>query len=266
VDARYFAFRGRDLLVRRDGNRLVVPDEAEWTALGLEAVRMNELAVAGTPAYAVELAAAAEPPAGMSFENLRRVHFAADEATVKLASRAVQIVEWDRSNQFCGRDTTPMERFAVELAKRCPRCHNVVYPRLSPAVIVLVERGDECLLGRNARFPLPMYSTLAGFVEVGETIEEAVHREIREEAGIEVTGLRYFGSQSWPFPDSLMIGFHAVYAGGELRVDSSELVDAAWFRVDDLPMVSPRISIARRLIDDWVRRHGGDPDALKSIT
>src|SRR5262249_10918468 len=129
---------------------------------------------------------------------------------------------------------------------------------------VLVERADECLLGRNARFPGAWYSTLAGFVEPGETIEDAVHREIREEAGIEVRDLRYFGSQSWPFPDSLMIGFHATYAGGELRPEPSELSDVAWFRVDNLPMVSPRISIARRLIDDWVRRHGGDPNVLKS--
>lgn len=266
MDARYFAFRGRDLLARRDGSRLLVPDEIAWTALGLEPVRMNELAVAETTAYAVELAADVAPPPGMSFENMRRVFFDGDEATSRLAGRAVQIVEWDRGNVYCGRDATPMERVAGELAKRCPRCQNVVYPRLSPAVIVLVERGDECLLGRNARFPVPMYSTLAGFVEVGETIEDAVHREIREEAGIEVRDVRYFGSQPWPFPDSLMIGFNAVYAGGDLRVDSTELADAAWFRVDNLPMVSPRISIARRLIDDWVRRHGGDLDALKSIT
>ncbi len=266
MEPRFFAFRGRDLLVRREGHRVAVPDDAAWRSLGLEAVRTNELLVGGAPAFGVELAADAPPPEGMSFENLRRVFFDADEGTARLASRAVQIVEWDRGNVYCGRDATPMERVAGELAKRCPRCKNVVYPRLSPAVIVLVERGDECLLGRNVRFPLPMYSTLAGFVEVGETIEDCVHREIREEAGIEVRDLRYFGSQSWPFPDSLMIGFHAAYESGELRADSTELSDAAWFRVDNLPMVSPRISIARRLIDDWVRRQGGDPSLLKSVT
>src|SRR6185437_9780043 len=115
--------------------------------------------------------------------------------------------------------------------------------RISPAVIVLVERGDTVLLGRNARFPGAMYSTLAGFVEAGETLEEAVVREIREEAGIEVRAIRYFGSQPWPFPDSLMIAFHA----------------------DAMPVVPPRLSIARALIDAWVRRQGGDPDALRSV-
>jgi NAD+ diphosphatase len=109
-----------------------------------------------------------------------------------------------------------------------------------------------------------MYSTLAGFVEPGETLEEAVSREIREEAGIEVRAVRYFGSQPWPFPDSLMIAFTAEYAGGELRPDPRELADAGWFRVDAMPAVPPRLSIARALIDAWVRGRGGDPDALRS--
>jgi NAD+ diphosphatase len=133
-------------------------------------------------------------------------------------------------------------------------------------VIVLVERGDAVLLGRNARFPGAMYSTLAGFVEPGETLEEAVAREIREEANIEVRAVRYFGSQPWPFPDSLMVAFTAEHAGGDVRPDLGELADAAWFRVDAMPVVPPRLSIARALIDAWVRRQGGDPDTLRSVT
>lgn len=263
ADVLYFAFRGRDLLVLREGPHARVPDGAVWTALGLAALRQNELGSAA--AIAIELAADAEPPEGMVFENLRRLHGRLDEAALGLAGRAVQIVEWDRGNQFCPRCAGPVERVAGEFAKRCPSCDTCAYPRLSPAVIVLVERGDTALLGRNARFPVPMYSTLAGFVEPGETLEQTVHREIREEAGIEVTDLRYFGSQPWPFPDSLMIAFNASYAGGELRPDPAELSDARWFAVDELPLVPPRISISRQLIDDWVRRRGGDPDALKSI-
>jgi NAD+ diphosphatase len=260
-DLLYFAFRGRDLLVRPDQARARVPDAASWRELGLPAVRQNEL---GQAAVAVELADDVEAPTGMTFENLRRLHSRLEAPVLGHAIRAVHIVEWDRGNQFCPRCGGAAERVAGELAKGCPRCRTSVYPRLSPAVIVLVERGDTILLGRNARFPIAMYSTLAGFVEPGETLEETVHREIREEAGIEVDGLRYFGSQPWPFPDSLMIAFNASYAGGELRPDPAELSDARWFRVDELPLVSPRISIARRLIDDWVRRQGADPDALRS--
>jgi NAD+ diphosphatase len=261
-DTLYFAFRGRDLLVRHDGGRALVPDARAWASLGLASLRENELAAT---AVAVELAGDAQPPVGMAFENLRRLHGRLQDRELGLAGRAVQIVEWDRGNQFCPRCAGPVERVSGEFAKRCPRCATTAYPRLSPAVIVLVERGDTVLLGKNARFPLPMYSTLAGFVEPGETLEETVHREIREETGIEVRDIRYFGSQPWPFPDSLMIAFTAAYAGGELRPDPAELSDARWFGVDELPVVPPRISIARQLIDAWVRRQGGEPDALKSI-
>jgi len=264
-DVLYFAIRGRDLLVRQDGARAQVPDAAAWASLGLTALREIDLGVAAAGAIAVEVADDARPPDGMVFENLRHLHALLDRVPLGLACRAVQIVEWDRGNQFCPRCAGPVERVAGEFAKRCPRCATSAYPRLSPAVIVLVERDDRVLLARNARFPLPMYSTLAGFVEPGETIEETVHREIREEAGIEVEGLRYFGSQPWPFPDSLMLAFTARHAGGELSPDPSELSDARWFELDDLPMVPPRISIARQLIDDWVRRQGGDPDDLKSV-
>ncbi len=258
----YFAFRGRDLLVRDEGGRALVPDAAAWASLELAALRENELG--GGDAVAVELADDAQPPQGMAFDTLRRLHGRLDEAAFALALRAVQIVEWDRGNQFCPRCAQPVERVPGEFAKRCPPCRTSAYPRLSPAVIMLVHRGDRVLLARNARFNLPMYSTLAGFVEPGETLEEAVHREIREEAGIEVQDLRYFGSQPWPFPDSLMIAFTAAYAGGELRADPAELTDARWFAVDEIPLVPPRISIARRLIDAWVRDQGGDPDALAS--
>jgi len=262
--ALYFAFRGRDLLVRHDGGRCLVPDADAWGSLGLAPVRENQLG-SDAIAVALELADDAQPPDGMAFENLRRLHSRLDDLVLAMALRAVQIVEWDRGNQFCPRCAGPVERLEGEFAKRCARCDTSAYPRLSPAVIVLVRRDDRILLGRNARFPLPMYSTLAGFVEPGETLEDAVHREIREEAGIEVDDLRYFGSQPWPFPDSLMIAFTAAYASGQLRPDATELVDARWFGLDELPMVPPRISIARRLIDAWVRERGGDPDALQSV-
>jgi NAD+ diphosphatase len=266
-DTLCFAFRGRDLLITRNGPDAEVPGGAVFSALGLPVVRENEIGLhEGRPVVAVELAKDAVAPPGMAFENLRALFFTGlDERLYALAGRAVQIVDWDRNHQFCSRCAGPVERVEGENAKRCPACKLTTYPRLSPAVIVLVEREDTILLGKNARFPMPMYSTLAGFVEPGETLEETVHREIREEAGIEVTNIRYFGSQPWPFPDSLMIAFVADYAGGELKPDPSELADAKWFRLEELPMVPPRISIARALIDAWVKRRGGDPEKLLSV-
>ena len=135
---------------------------------------------------------------------------------------------------------------------KCPKCALVFYPRISPAIIVLVRRGEEALLARGASFPAAFYSTLAGFSEIGESLEETLVREVREEVGVEVGDVRYFGSQPWPFPDSLMIGFTAEWRSGEIRV-GEEIVDAKFFRRDEpLPMLPPGVSIARRLIDTWL--------------
>jgi NAD+ diphosphatase len=128
------------------------------------------------------------------------------------------------------------------------------FPRLAPAIIVLVERGPEMLLARARRFPTAMYSTLAGFVEPGETLEEAVVREVREEAGITVKDIRYFGSQPWPFPHSLMIGFTATYADGQITLGDEENIDAGWFTADNLPSLPSKMSIARKLIDSFLEK------------
>jgi NAD+ diphosphatase len=134
----------------------------------------------------------------------------------------------------------------------------LAFPRLAPAIIVLVERdgenGPEALLARGRQFPIPMYSCLAGFVEPGETMEEAVHREVREEVGVTLADVRYVASQPWPFPHSLMLGFNAHWSEGDIVIDENEIADANWYRADDLPMIPPGMSIARRLIDAWVER------------
>jgi len=178
-----------------------------------------------------------------------------DETVWTVAGRAVQLVEWERTHRFCGRCATPTEPATGERARRCPACGLLAFPRLAPAIIVLIERDDGCaLLARGRTFPIPMYSCLAGFVEPGETLEQAVHREVAEEVGLQIDGVRYWASQPWPFPHSLMLGFNARYAGGDLVVDENEIVDAQWYRPDALPPIPPAMSIARRLIDDWVRR------------
>ncbi len=193
------------------------------------------------------------PPEPFVVAGLRELFAPLGEAAWHVAGRAVQLAEWASTHRFCGRCSTPTERVASERSMRCPSCGLLAYPRIAPAVIVLVRRGDEALLARGARFPLPFYSTLAGFVEVGESLEQTVHREIREEVGVEVGNVRYFGSQPWPFPHSLMVGFTADWTSGDIQADGSEILDAKWFRATELPSIPPRLSIARRLIDAWVQ-------------
>lgn len=184
--------------------------------------------------------------------DIRALFGVVDEALLWVAGLANQLLYWDASHRFCGRCGGKTRDKEDERAKICPECDLINYPRLSPAIIVAVLRGDRILLGRNQRFRGAFYSVLAGFVEPGEALEDCVKREVREETGIEVTNIRYFGSQPWPFPDSLMIGFIADYADGEIKADSSELISAAWFPRDDLPNIPPKISIARQLIDWFV--------------
>ena len=174
---------------------------------------------------------------------------ALDDAQFALAGRAVQIVEWERTHQYCGACGRVTVARTSERSRECPRCRLVAYPRLAPAVMGLVRRERSLLLARSPRFPEGMYSALAGFVEPGETLEQCLEREIYEETGIRVRNARYFASQPWPFPNSLMIAFFADYVAGEIRADGVEIVDAQWFGVEDLPRLPAKISVARRLID-----------------
>lgn len=192
------------------------------------------------------------------FTDLRALWGPLDEATWTLAGRAAQIVDWNRTHQFCGQCASATEPVARERARRCPRCGLVAYPRLAPAVITLIEDDDgRVLLARNTSFPVPLFSLLAGFVEPGETLEEAVVRETREEVGLTVGDVTYWGSQPWPFPHSLMVGFHARYVSGDLALQPDEIAEAGWFGPDDLPMVPPTMSIAGRMIEHWAARSAG---------
>lgn len=185
---------------------------------------------------------------------LMALHAAVDETQWTVAGRAVQLVEWQRTHRFCGRCGETTEDAPGERARRCPACGLLSFPRLAPAVITLITRADgRALLARNASFPVPMFSCLAGFVEPGETLEQTVVREVAEEVGLVVGDVTYRSSQPWPFPHSLMIGFRAEYVDGEITPDGTEIAEAEWFEVHDLPMIPPRMSIARRLIDDWIQ-------------
>jgi NAD+ diphosphatase len=244
----WFAVTGSDVLVLEEGESARMPDSA--AALGVEATDRHYLGrLDGRDCFADEVVDAASLPAGLTTSDLRRLFGRVPDEVFAIAGKAVQIVDWDRTHRFCGRCGAPTERVAGERARRCAACGHSAYPRLAPAVITVVERGDEILLARGTRFPLPFYSALAGFVEPGESLEEAVAREIYEEVGVDVSDVTYFGSQPWPFPHSLMIGFTAQYAGGDIRLDEAEIVDAQFFAKDELPLVPPPISIARWLID-----------------
>jgi NAD+ diphosphatase len=173
---------------------------------------------------------------------------------VSLTGRAIQLLDWQKNHRYCGKCGTPTTVKAGQFAMLCPACGLVAYPRISPAVMVLISRGDELLLARSPRFRPGIYSALAGFVEAGETLEQCASREVLEEVDITITNLRYFRSQSWPFPNSLMVAFFADYARGIIKPDPSEIEDANWFSRNSLPALPEPVSLARQLIDAACRQ------------
>lgn len=251
-----FAFRRRELLVTADGS---LPAYTVINGHGFEAVRTQYLGLFGeSHCYSAEFPADTEAPDGLAFRDLRMLFASLDEHHHAIAGRAVQIVEWDRSHQFCGACGKPTELGTTDRSRACPDCAIPGYPRLAPAMIVAVERGDEILLARSPHFPAGIYSVLAGFVEPGESAEDAVVREVYEETRLVVDDVRYFGSQPWPYPNSLMLGFTAQYVAGEISTEEDELEDAGWFRYDKLPNTFPgNISISQWLLQDFVARRSG---------
>lgn len=253
-----FVWRG-DKILTRAGEPPALPTLEDVTRIGLTGTRHYLGRLDDTDCMAISVAAETPEPAGWQWRGLRTLFLQLADPLLALAGRAFQIAEWERSHGFCGRCGTPTRDKAAERAKECPACGYVSYPRVSPAMMVLVTRDRELLLARSRRFPQAVYSALAGFVEAGESIEDCIHREVREEVGVEVGGLQYVASQPWPFPHSLMIAFTAEYTAGEVRPCDDEIVDAQWFALDALPQLPNPVSIARHLIDTTVARLGGTP-------
>ncbi|NMF89811.1 NAD(+) diphosphatase [Aromatoleum petrolei] len=247
-----FVFRNTALLVFAAEGPTRVPVRCEPGGLDPAGAQHYIGSLAGRHCYAAATGADTQPPAGMEWRDLRSLFGRIDEAVFGVAGRGLQIVQWDLTHRFCGRCGSATALHASERSRVCPSCGQVHYPRLAPAVMALVRRGDQLLLARSPHFPEGMFSALAGFVEPGESLEQTIAREVREEVGIEVANLRYFGSQSWPFPHSLMLAFTADYAGGELALQADEIEAADWFPIDRLPRLPHRFSIARRLIDATV--------------
>jgi NAD+ diphosphatase len=250
--AYWFAFAG-DRLLCNENSAEPLPLLMDFSELGLATIRQQYLGrLAGRCCFSVELDLQAPAPAGMAFKGLRQTYDRLGDELFAVAGRAIQIVHWDRTHQFCGQCGARMVTLTTERAKQCPVCQLISYPRLSPSIIVLVRRGPQILLARSPRFPSRMYSVLAGFVEPGETLEQAVEREVMEEVGVMVKNICYFGSQPWPFPHSLMIAYTADYAGGEIAIDGLEIEDAGWYSGDHLPTLPPKMSIARQMIEAFL--------------
>jgi NAD+ diphosphatase len=258
ASALVFAFRDGKLLVAASEDRSappLLPTWADASALGLDGAAHYLGTLDGCDCIALRMPGDASDHAGWRYAGLRSLFFSLPEAQLAIAGRAFQIAEWDRTHRHCGACGTPTVDKPDERAKQCPACGLVAYPRVSPAMMCLVTRGRDLLLARSHRFVQPIYSALAGFVEAGESIEDCIHREVREEVGVEVGDPVYFDSQPWPFPHSLMIAYTAEYASGDIRLEDAEIAEARWFSVDSLPSELPsKVSIARRLIEATAAR------------
>lgn len=247
-DACWFLFCNDELLVTEKTGLASIPwicggKMHDFTPTGAQYIGSLD----GHQYYVAELGSK-NVPAGYAFKALRQLYGQVADEYFWFAARAFHIINWLRNNKFCGRCGSGMQASAEELAVQCAHCRQVVYPRISPAVIVAVIREDKILLARSARYP-GVYSVIAGFVEPGETFEDCINRELHEEVGITVNNIKYFGNQPWPFPDSLMVAFTAQYAQGNIEIDNKEIIDAGWFSASELPSIPPKVSIARQLID-----------------
>ena len=244
---------GSITVVVRDGQVVVLDEHPDDVAP--DAPRQVLGTLDGAACWAIDLDGDGIPDVDLEgLLPLMGLYGRVDDVRWTLAGRAVQLVEWDRTTRFCGRCGAATEPAPGERARRCPGCGLLAFPRLAPAVITLIERGDEALLARGRAFPVPMYSCIAGFVEPGEDLEQAVRREVYEEVGLRLRDVQYVSSQPWPFPHSLMLGFEAQWASGDIIIDETEIVDAQWYAPDALPMIPPGMSIARTLIDRWLDR------------
>jgi len=252
----WFVFRKREVLVTTTGS-LPAEEDLQRHQLGPE--RTLYLGTFGElHCFAAQVDDTAAPPTGMAYRDLMSLYANVEPHFHQIAGRAVQLIDWDRTHRLCGACGEPTVPSTIDRSRACSGCGLAHFPRLSPAIIVTVERDDEILLARSPHFPPGLYSTVAGFVEPGESLEECVAREVREEVGVEVDEIRYFDSQPWPFPNSLMLGFTTTWKSGDIVIDNEEIVDAKWFHCDDMPVRFPgNVSISQWLIDDFLERRRG---------
>ncbi len=254
----WFVFQGDNLLINSTQKETgLIPKRKRLSELNINSQikqyigRYNNITC-----YSVFVSDDTPAPENMNFCNLRRLFGILNPDMFYIAGYARQIIRWEETTQYCGKCGSVLQPLESERAKECMKCGLIIYPRISPAIIVSILKKEKILLARSSRFKGNIYSVLAGFVEPGESLEDCISREVKEEVNIEVENIRYFGSQPWPFPDSLMIAFIADYKDGEICLDNDEIIDASWYSRDDLPEIPKKASIAREMIDWFVETTG----------
>ena len=256
VTDRYFVFAHRRILVQKISDGYIIPTGVDIESiLGSFTDRFFIGTMGDTLCFSC-LIDETQVPGDFAYEDLRTVYIASPDEWKPIMSAAVLVADWDENHRFCGRCGGKTKRSDTERCRTCPSCGHTSFPRISPAIIVAILKDNEILLAHNRRFTAPLYSLIAGFVETGEDLKSTVKREVKEETGLEIANIRYFGSQCWPFPDSLMVGFVADYLSGEVELED-ELVDAGWFAKDSMPSIPSYGTISRRIID-WFLETGGD--------
>jgi len=250
----FYLFKNNKLILKNDGK--VLPDETSFTELEKFVINSGfvDKECRDGDMWA-ELSDKAELPSGFDLYERRSLWPDFDTKSFFRAGKAFHLMEWQRSNKYCGICGAATVFDEKELAMRCPECGELKFPVISPAVIVAVEKEGKILMGHGINFPPGRFSVLAGFVEPGESLEECVRREVYEESKIHVKNIKYFGSQPWPFPRSLMLGFTAEWESGNIVPDTTEVTDVRWFAPNDIPDYFRGVSISSMLIDDFIRRH-----------
>lgn len=249
----WFVYNGGKLAVVQNGEKTEVPMMLKVQKHKERLKHIHYIGASrGRHCYAADIDDISGTEEDFTFGDLRTIMPNLEDDMFFAASRAIQIINWDKDHRYCGRCGVLMQQKSSERVKVCPECGLTNYPRISPAIIVAVTRGKELLLAHNRNFRSGLFSVIAGFVDAGETFEECVKREVLEEVGIKVKNIKYFKSQPWPFPNSLMVGFTAEYESGEIKPDGEEIVEAHWYTADKLPTIPSKITIAGKLIDWFI--------------
>ena|SRR3990167_999261 len=255
-NALWFIFQHDHVLSMNNGNDVFLTDER------LSHIKIHLLHhfiighVKQTAIHCAELKSDDPLPKHLHLIPFKKVLNTLDKDWFSMATKAYAIIQWDKNHQFCGRCGSQTTQTPHTFERICIHCSLTFYPRISPSIIVLIQKADQILMARSHHFMQGVYALIAGFVEPGETLEEAVHREVKEEVGLTIRNITYFGSQFWPFPDSLMIAYTAHYANGEIKINPAEIEEAGWYTADKIPgYPSSSLSIAKRLIDHFIENH-----------